>query len=274
MTLTQAQNTATITNTVTCRQHSDAHQAGPRWSCGSGSWTLNASFLAAPRSNRASRLLRRFGHPGATSQDVTPNARYQLFETGGDPRYVQTDNRTNLQSNPLSTGSATCIRVDANGDPWPDSGFSDGINGGVNVPLGYRVACTFVNQTAALTLLKNVVNDNGGSATPSAWDLTATPAPLTGLAATTVDGIRDATSPASTFGVRPDHVYTLTESDVPGYQFSKLQRFVGRRVGGRRRQPRPARLPAAERRRRLDDHGRRARQLRSTGSSTTMSRRC
>ena len=51
----------------------------------------------------------------STGQPVTPNARYQLFETGGDPRYVQTDNRTNLQSNPLSTGSATCIRVDADG---------------------------------------------------------------------------------------------------------------------------------------------------------------
>ena len=120
--------------------------------------------------------------------DVTPNARYQLFETDGDPRYVQTDNRTNLQSNPLSTGSATCIRVDENGDPWPNSGFSDGINGGVNVPLGYRVACTFVNQTAGLTLLKNVVNDDGGTATADEWDLTATPAPLAGLSASTVEG--------------------------------------------------------------------------------------
>ena len=55
---------------------------------------------------------------------------------------MQTDNRTTLQSNPLSTGSATCIRVNADGTPFADSGYSDGINGGVNVPLGYRVACT------------------------------------------------------------------------------------------------------------------------------------
>ena len=116
-----------------------------------------------------------------TSQLVTPNARYQLFENGGDPRYLQTDDRTNLQSNPLSTGSATCIRVDANGAPVAGSGYSDGINGGVNVPLGFRVSCTFLNQTASLTLLKNVVNDNGGSTPASAWSLTATPAPLTGL---------------------------------------------------------------------------------------------
>ena len=160
------------------------------------------------------------------THDVTPNARYQLFETDGDPLYVQTDNRTNLQSNPLSTGSATCIRVDENGNPWPDSGFSDGINGGVNVPLGYRVSCTFVNQTSGLTLLKNVVNDDAGTATAGDWDLTATPAPLTGLSASTVDG-SETVVPASTFQVRPDHVYTLTESDVPGYEFSKLQQFVG-----------------------------------------------
>ena len=110
--------------------------------------------------------------------------------------------------------------------PSPGSGYSDGINGGVNVPLGYRVACTFVNQTAGLTLLKNVVNDDGGTATASAWDLTATPAPLAGLIPTTVEG-SETTQPASTFQVRPDHVYTLTESTVPGYQFSKLQQFVG-----------------------------------------------
>ena len=32
---------------------------------------------------------------------------------------------------------------------------------------------------------------------------------------------------ASTFQVRPNHVYTLTESDVTGYEFAKLQQFVG-----------------------------------------------
>ncbi|GAA1982345.1 hypothetical protein [Microbacterium pumilum] len=226
-TLSQPNNTVTITNTVICRSTLTLIKEVQGGTAAAGSWTLNASFLAIPPigtglpgPSGAS------GTPAVTQQDVTPNARYQLFETGGDPRYVQTDNRTNLQSNPLSTGSATCIRVDANGAPWPGSGFSDGINGGVNVPTGYRVACTFVNETASLTLLKNVVNDNGGSTPASAWDLTGTPAPLTGLTATTVDG-SETLVPASTFQVRPDHVYTLTESDVPGYEFVKLQQFVG-----------------------------------------------
>ena len=144
--------------------------------------------------------------------------------------------------------------------PFPGSGFSDGINGGVNVPLGYRVACTFVNQTASLTLLKNVVNDNGGSATASAWDLTATPAPLTGLTATTVVGSETAGCRPAPFQVRPDHVYTLTESDVPGYQFSKLQQFVGGAWVDVVANADPTALPAAGRRRQLAGHSRWARQ--------------
>ncbi|TDN90595.1 VWA domain-containing protein [Microbacterium sp. BK668] len=226
MLLSQINNTATITNTVLCNSELTLIKQVQGGDAQPSSWTLNASFLATAQVPT--------GLPGfsgaaesasVASQNVTPNARYQLFESGGDPRYRQTDNRTNLQSNPLSTGSATCIRVEADGDPWPGSGFSDGINGGVNVPLGYRVACTLVNQTADLTLLKTVVNDNGGSTPPSAWDLTATPAVLAGLTPTTVPGSETA-GVANTFGVRPGHVYTLTESDVPGYQFAKLQRFV------------------------------------------------
>ena len=70
-----------------------------------------------------------------------------------------------------------------------------------------------------------MVNDNGGTQTANAWSLTATPATLTGLTPTTVAG-SETPVPASTFQVRPDHVYTLTESTVAGYQFAKLQQFV------------------------------------------------
>ncbi|MGC5172894.1 hypothetical protein ACLQ2Q_19830 [Microbacterium sp. DT81.1] len=222
--LSAGQNTATITNTVVCRSTLTLVKQVQGGAATPDSWTLNAQFLAdAPVPAPA---LPGFDGPTGTTDDVTPNARYQLFEDGGDPRYVQTDNRTSLQSNPLSTGSATCIRVNADGTPFPNSGYSDGINGGVNVPLGYRVACTFVNQTASLTLLKNVVNDDGGTESASAWDLTGTPAPLTGLTASTVVGSETPVA-ASTFQVRPNHVYTLTESDVTGYEFAELQQFVG-----------------------------------------------
>ena len=183
---------------------------------------------------------------------VTPNARYQLFETGGDPRYVQTDNRADPTLNPLSTGSATCIRVNADGTPFQGSGYSDGINGGVNVPLGYRVACTFVNQTAALTLLKNVVNDNGGSATASAWDLTATPAPLAGLVP---DGrrVRDGGPGEHHPGTSEPRLHAHRVGR-PGLRVLTAAAVRRRGLAGRRRQPEPGALPPAGRRRQLAGH--------------------
>ena len=225
--LSQAQNTATITNTVTCESRLTLSKEVDGGDADPASWTLNASFLATPEvPTGIEGFSGSDGDPAVDSQEVTPNARYQLFENGGDPRYLQVDQRTDLQSNPLSTGSATCIRVDENGDPYPNSGYSDGINGGVNVPLGYRVECTFVNQDAQVTLLKNVVNDDGGAATADEWELTATPDTFEGLEPTTVTGSEDVV-PESIIQIRPNHVYTLTESDVEGYEFSRLQRRVG-----------------------------------------------
>ncbi|MDR7113589.1 putative repeat protein (TIGR01451 family)/LPXTG-motif cell wall-anchored protein/fimbrial isopeptide formation D2 family protein [Microbacterium trichothecenolyticum] len=217
--LSQEHNTATITNNVTCRSTLTLVKQVQGGNAQASSWTLNAQSTDVPAPIAFA--------PGTTGvkHDVTPDARYQLFETNGSPLYAQTDNRTNLQSNPLSSGSATCIQVDGNGNPVQGSGYSDGINGGVNVPLGYNVRCTLVNQTASLTLLKHVVNDNGGSAEADDWKLTGTPAILAGLSATTVDGSETPVA-ESTFQVRPRHTYTLTESSVVGYQFHKLQQLV------------------------------------------------
>lgn len=228
MQLTQEHNTATITNTVTCQSRLTLIKNVANGPGDAESWDLHAQFLAgqpvpAPGLPGFSGAT---GTAAVTNQPVTPDARYQLFEEDGDARYLQTDNRTSLQSNPASTGSATCIRVEADGDPWPGSGYSDGINGGVNVPLGFRVACTLTNQSAQLTLLKSVINDNGGDKTASDWQLTATPATLAGLSPVSVTGSGTFVE-ASRFWVRPDHVYTLTESTVPGYSFQKLQQFVG-----------------------------------------------
>ncbi len=154
---------------------------------------------------------------------MTPNITYQLAESGGDPRYVQDDNRTNLQTNPLSTGSMTCVQIDANGNVI--AGYSDGINGGVSVPLGYSVRCTATNRTAPLILIKHVVNDNGGTATAASWNLTATPttppAVPAGLIAQTVPGA-ETPSAANTIFVRPGQPYTLTESTLAGYTLTGI----------------------------------------------------
>ncbi len=154
---------------------------------------------------------------------MTPNTTYQLAESGGDPRYVQDDNRTNLQTNPLSTGSMTCVQIDALGNVIP--GYSDGINGGVSVPLGYSVRCTAINRTAPLILIKHVINDNGGTAVAANWNLTATPttppAVPAGLVAQTVPGSEIA-NPANIIYVRPGQPYILTESALAGYTLTGI----------------------------------------------------
>lgn len=222
MPLPLTNNTAEITNTVTCESRLTLIKSVDGGDADPASWTLHAeNTTGAPITGFSGET----GTAEVTNIPVTPAARYQLFEEDGSALYAQTDQRTSLQSNPLSTGSATCIRVDEEGDPWPQSGYSDGINGGVEVPLGFYVACTLVNQPAELTLLKHVVNDNGGSAPASAWNLTATPQALAGLSPETVTGSETVTEDA-TISVRPRHVYTLTESSTPGYSFVKLQQWV------------------------------------------------
>ena len=136
----------------------------------------------------------------------------------------------------------------------------------MNVPLGYRVACTLVNQTASLTLLKNVVNDNGGSATAERVEPHRYACAPSRDSSPRRSAAPRRSVPASTFQVRPRHVYTLTESNVPGYQFQKLQQFVGGAWVDVVANPDPLRLPAEGRRGQLAGHGRRRSTRRCTAS--------
>ena len=160
------------------------------------------------------------GTPAATAL-VTPDVRYPLVESG-DGRYVQTV-RPGAVLVPPSTGSWQCVQVTEDGTVVP--GFNDGINGGVTVPLGFRVRCTSVNRSATLTLVKEVVNDDGGAGEPSDWTLTATP---TGevpqdVVAESVAGSTEGV----TVQVRPGTVYDLTESGPGGYGLSSLECSTG-----------------------------------------------
>ncbi|NUO78410.1 MAG: DUF11 domain-containing protein, partial [Lysobacter sp.] len=77
---------------------------------------------------------------------------------------------------------------------------------------GDTASCTITNddQTASLTLLKTVVNDNGGTALDTAWTLTAT-GPTTGVTGT--EGQAAVTNAAVAAGT-----YTLSEAGGPaGY---------------------------------------------------------
>ncbi|MCO5953558.1 VWA domain-containing protein [Microbacterium yannicii] len=79
------------------------------------------------------------------------------------------------------------------------------------LPVGLSATCTIDNddQPAQLTLVKTVTNDNGGTAPPTAWTLTATGAtPISG--ATGSSSVTNATVDAGT--------YTLSETGGPaGY---------------------------------------------------------
>ena len=143
-------------------------------------------------------------------------------ESGGDPNYRQfvAPDATLV---PGSTGSWQCVEVDAAGNVIP--GFSEGVNGGVTVPIGTRIRCTAFNQTARLHLAKTVTNDNGGTAMSPDWTLTATPTgtPPTGVVAQSVDGSVMGTD----LFVLPGQEYSLTESGPAGLPTQSVLCSVG-----------------------------------------------
>ena len=105
---------------------------------------------------------------------------------------------------------------------------------------GGDVTCTINNndQPAQLTLVKTVTNDNGGTAVPTDWTLTATgPTPISG----TIGPPRSPTAPVNAGS------YALSESAGPaGYT-------AGHLVLHRRHRHRLDRRRAARRRRHLHD---------------------
>lgn len=210
-------NTYTLTNTVECEALLTLDKRVAGGDADPAEWVLSSvaptNALVGPRGNAGS---------AAATAPVSPGVRYPLIEEGGHPVYVQRI-LTGGSPVPPSTGSWECRQVDASGTVIP--GFSDGINGGVTVPLGTRVRCTAVNETAAITLVKNVINDEGGTAGPEDWELTATPAADGGtdLKPITVEG----SSEGSRINIRPGTTYDLGESGPDGYTQQSLQCNIG-----------------------------------------------
>ena len=224
VTLAEGSNTYTIRNEVECESRLTLVK-NVEGSADPGEWTLSA--LPAP-DEPAGQLPGPSGQAGSaavTDVPVTAGVPYQLAESGGPPTYLQVDNRTDLQSYPDSTGSWDCIRIDSAGNQL--SGFADGINGGVTVPVAERIQCTATNQTAQLTLAKEVVNVAGGTAVPSDFTLIATPGStpqVEGLEPIEVTGASP--EEAEPVEVRPGHPYTLTEESPPGFSQTELDCYV------------------------------------------------
>ena len=209
-TLAAGTNIYQITNTVSCPSRLTLVKTVLNGPAVPTTWTLTA---AAP----AGALTGPAGTTGVTAP-VTPGAIYALSENTADPRYVQ-QAVGGAVAIPGSTISWFCVQVNpTTGAVIP--GFSDGLNGGVNVPAGFAVSCEARNQTAPLTLIKQVVNTHGGTAVPANWNLTATPTGTVppGLLAQTVPG----STAGQTIFVRPGQPYDLTESTLPGYTQTSL----------------------------------------------------
>ncbi len=212
-TLVTGSNTATVTNTVTCTSRLTLAKLVEG---GDGDddpaptdWTLDAVAPSGALPGPSGVT----GSPEATAE-VTPGVVYPLNESGGDPNYAQST-EPNAVPIPGSTTSWSCVELAADGTTVIP-GFSDGLNGGVNVPFGRWIRCTAVNQTATLELRKVVENSYGGTAEPEDWSITATPTGTfpAGLQPQTVTG----STAGTTINVRPGVAYEITESGAPvGY---------------------------------------------------------
>ncbi len=205
-TLAAGLNTYAITNTVTCITtltlfKSVVNPFGP--AADPDLWTLTGLLDGGSQTIT--------GTTGVAG-DITPDRRYDLSESavaGYDQEIVP-----GAVLVPNSTGSWHCVLRLPDGTTGPQF---DGLNGGVTVTPGQNAECTAINnaQPAQLTLIKEVFNGNGGTAGPTDWTLTATPASTT-TGAVTVSGIGG--QPAVTNRtIVPLVGYALTETGPTGY---------------------------------------------------------
>ncbi|WP_147525027.1 DUF7927 domain-containing protein [Cellulomonas timonensis] len=198
LTLAKGANELTVTNEVECTSRLRLFMTTNDGFSVAG-WTLGAE-------GGGSTIGFADGLSGVEGQ-VSPNALYELTQSPGDPRYVSFINSGAVAG---TTASWVCEQVDAQGDSIP--GFTDGIDGDVTVPLGYRVECTALNQAATLRLIKNVDNSGGGIQQPDHWTLHTEPVD-------DVEGIAIVSQPGSTAGfavtVRPDTEYYIWETAPP-----------------------------------------------------------
>ncbi|MEO6996865.1 MAG: hypothetical protein ABI112_02165, partial [Terracoccus sp.] len=215
-TLAGGANSYEITNAVNCRTQLSLTKTVLNGPAAPTDWNLNAAAPTGALPGPTGKT----GTGPATNVLVTANVIYTLAESGGDPRYLQ---RANPNATPIpgSTISWACVTLSADGTTVIP-GYSDGLNGGVTVPLGANVRCTASNYTATLQIRKLVQNTNGGTAVPGDFTITATPtgpALPPGLTAQTVTG----NSVYQSFIVRPDVTYRITETGPAGYTQQSLE---------------------------------------------------
>lgn len=146
--------------------------------------------------------------PKLTVTKVVINDNGGTKEVVDFPLFVDQTSVVSGATNIFTIGAHTVTETNQTGYAGVISGDC-AANGSVTLAAGDDKHCTITNNDNApsLTLVKQVVNDNGGTALPTAWTLTAT-------GPTSVSGAGGATSGA-TFGAG---TYSLSESAGPaGY---------------------------------------------------------
>ncbi len=179
-TLTGGTNLYEITNTVTCEAGLTLVKNVANGPASADDWTLTASGPGGGISGTS-----------GVSGNIEAESTYTLSESGGDVRYVQEGT-------------------------WSCTNGVDGTDGQIEVHFGTSTTCTVTNATAKLILAKVVVNDDGGTAVPSDFTLTADPQP---------DGLETLNSIGSAgeaFWVTPGATYHLSETGPSGYSLASL----------------------------------------------------
>jgi hypothetical protein len=179
---------------------------------------------------------------GSLELNLTPSSTITVIKTanGGDETFdfTTTVSDENLDGNftgnngfEINTGADNSVRFtglspDQNYTITESSEFGWEFNsisciGSANTPLvsgttvtinpndGEEIDCTFTNTLPTLKLVKNVINNNNGTANAGDWNLTAT-----------FNGTRDINdfgNSTTFYPVFADNIYTLDESIVPGY---------------------------------------------------------
>ncbi|MFX0593182.1 prealbumin-like fold domain-containing protein [Melissospora conviva] len=171
------------------------------------SWTLSAYLPDGPSPDPAFS-----GTTGVTSE-VPPDVVIAMGESSV-PGYTQ-DVVPGAVIVPPSTGSWFCSL-----NPNEPGSTIGGENGTVVLTIGQQASCTATNtaEPATLTLVKEVDNTSGGTATATDWLLEATPEQTE--TATPISGRSGEPSVTGVEAV-PNVAYTLTEDDGPaGYDFT------------------------------------------------------
>lgn len=168
-------------------------------------WTVGASTTATSGTVTSS--------PTATTQQTDSNGSAVWNLTFGQSSAKATVKVSETQQSGYEFVSGTCVIKHVNGASVTTTLSSESAKALDGVVPGDDVQCTYVNKVskAKLTLVKKVVNDNGGKQAATAWTLNANgPTPVSGKT-----GDAAVTNASVNAGD-----YTLSESGPSGYTAS------------------------------------------------------